>query len=340
MKKEDVEFFDLKETQKKQKKKPKLKKAQKTKKSVDLKETNITFKRVIVFFLVLMFVGGSIYYVIKYTKYFNPLINMTKTPAEVLDIIILNDVVYDLGVELKAEKEIYIVNNPQDQELILDLSQVSVDENKKTNKLGSYSYTVSKGEQKIIGKISVIDKTPPVVVLKNVYVGRGEHIISPELFIRTITDNSNDYVTEIANKDSIRTDIINEYPINFTAKDLSGNVTEVEAKLFVLEEEFNNKHRFQDLNVSYNDKNDPDWNRIITEHFESAINNTSTSYINAVERIVNYDWAAKVEKEFFGTKINEESILILYNQHNLIVGLTKVVNLTINNETKNYYLSY
>ena len=338
MKKEDkVEVFDVDDNTIQP---VKEKKTKKTKNVVNLKETNITIKRVIVFFVTLLLVGGTIYGIITYTSYFKPIINIINPPKVAVDKLILNDIVYDLGQELKTDLTVYVVNNPGDKELLIDLSTISVDESNKTDKIGTYTYVVRRGEETFTGKITVVDKTPPVVMIKTAYIGLGEHLIKPEMFIKSATDNSKAYVAEIANLDTIRTDIMKDYPVKIIVRDVSGNFVELESKLVVLEEDFNNKFNVQDLNVSYNNKNDLQWKRTVTERFESAITNTSEYYKNAVQRIINYDWKTKVSTEYNGAKINSEDILILYNQHDLIIGLTKVVNITVDDEPKNFYLSY
>lgn len=217
---------------------------------------------------------------------------------------------------------------------------MQVDENNKTNTVGEFQYIIKYNEKQLIGKITVVDTTPPSALTKNAYVSQGEENITPDLFLRNINDNSNDYVAEITNLDQINTKEIGTKEIKLMIKDNSNNFIELDSKLIVLDSTFSSLFNMQDLNVSYNDKNDLEWENIITEKFTSATSSDSLIYKDALLKIDEYNWISKVNTLYPNAIINSQDTLILFNQHNLIVGITKRINLSINGETKNYYFNY
>ncbi len=160
------------------------------------------------------------------------------------------------------------------------------------------------------------------------------------MFLRRVIDNSNSYIATIVEPNKINTNTLGEKKIMISVKDIYDNETKIEAKLVVLEAKFKDVLKMGDLNISYNDKNDLNWDGTITYEFPSAIITSSSIYSEQIKKINQYDWSTKIREIDPEAIINKEDILILYNQHDLAVGIVKRVNLTIKADTKDYYLTY
>ena len=295
--------------------------------------------------IILSLVGFGVYFINANTDYLKPIIEVfTKEPEEIVEVIeakpILNEVIYELGSTLDDNIESYIKNYEEVVGSTIDLSGIPQDLEKHLDTIGEYDYKVVFEEEEFIGKVIVKDTTPPVVVVKTAYVPQGKKIITPELFIRSISDISNQYVSEITNLNEINTNIQGEKKVNLLVKDTSGNETKIESKLVVLDLNYSEIYKMQDLNVSYNDQNDLNWENTITEKFESALTTDSEIYKSALNKINTYNWQNKINTLYPNATINAQEVLTLYNQGDLVVGLTKRVNLTYNSTTKDYYLSY
>lgn len=343
VKKEDIEIFDLTTNQEKSKKTKAIKK------EIDYSQTNITIKKVIVFVSGILFVFASVYGVLKYTKYLNPIKNIlikntdtnsSNNPIKNDSEVTLKTIAYNLGAIINNDVSYYVEKNPDGIELSLNLSNVPIDAEKKITKAGEYSYQVNSNTKEFTGKIIVTDNIAPTVQTKVAYIAVGSQEIKPELFFREVSDNSGKYLSQITNLNEINFNVAKEYLVKISISDESGNETKVEEKLVVLGSEYANLTPLQDLNVSYNDKNDLNWNQVITEKFTIATTNTSTIYMNAINRINRYDWFSVLNSRYPGAKINDDDIMILYNQHDLVVGLTMRANLTFQGQTKHYYFSY
>ncbi len=296
---------------------------------------------------VLTFLTISLYFIYNNTNYIKPIVNAVLKPdsnskdvVSKIPVPILNEVIYEFGSTLEKNNDVYVSNSGELSDLSLNLEAIPVDEFDKLDVIGEFEYKVIYILKEYVGKVIVRDTTPPTVVTKNVYVARGSEPLKPELFIRSITDLSKQYVSEITNLKELNLNKMGEYNVTISVKDINGNETTVTPKLFVLSSEYSNTYKMQDLNVSYNDKNDQNWDKTITEKFQSALTLDSALYKNALEKMQTFNWAKKIEELYPGSQINSQEELTLYNQNDLIVGLTKKVNLTYNSETKDYYLSY
>lgn len=335
MKQEEIEVFDINSSQEHSKKTKKIKN------NIDYSDTKITLVRVIVFVVGILLVVTTVFVVLKYTKYFNPIKNMIKKPIVIIEPkVILKEITYDLGAKINKDVNYYIEIMPKDTEAIIDLTKVPVSAEDQTTQVGKFSYTITSKGKQYSGNIIVVDKEPPFVQTKTVYVAAGSLTLEPESFLLTATDNSQKYSAQITNLDEINLNIVKEYTAKIAVSDESGNVTQVEQKMYVLGAEYANLTPLQDTNVSYNDKNDLNWNQVVTERFTTATTKTSAIYTNAVNRINGYNWITLLNQYYPGAKINSDDIMVLYNQYDLIVGLTLRVNLTVQNESKNYYFNY
>lgn len=269
--------------------------------------------------------------------------NLLKKPKEKDEIKItlsLNDIKYELGTKIKYDKELYVNNEIDLDELDISFESVIVDEEGLLNKVGEYEYEVNYAGIKGKGKIKVSDSEPPKVKTKIAYIPFGSQEIDADMFIKSVVDNSKNYVAEITNLQSINPHSIGEIEVKLTVKDLSDNKVEVTSKLVVLESTYAELFSMQDLNVSYNDKDDKLWNNVITEKFESAITSSSSIFLSGLNKVKNYNWDEIINTKYPGSIVEESDSLILYNQDDLIVGITKRVKLKFNNESKYYYLEY
>lgn len=299
------------------------------------------------FFLLftLALIVGIVFYLFNYTKHFDSFKTLFKennsSNQEPLKTIIqLNEVKYELGSKFKKDKELYISTDGNINEAKIDLSDVSLDNYSRTDKVGEYVYKVFYKNETFEGKIIVEDTTPPKVLLKTIYVGSGYDKLDVEMFLRRVIDNSNSYIATIVEPNKINTNTLGEKKIMISVKDIYDNETKIEAKLVVLEAKFKDVLKMGDLNISYNDKNDLNWDGTITYEFPSAIITSSSIYSEQIKKINQYDWSTKIREIDPEAIINKEDILILYNQHDLAVGIVKRVNLTIKADTKDYYLTY
>ena len=69
-----------------------------------------------------------------------------------------------------------------------------------------------------------------------------------------------------------------------SVKDIYDNEIKIEAKLVVLEAKFKDVLKMGDLNISYNDKNDLNWDGTITYEFPSAIITSSSIYSEQIKK--------------------------------------------------------
>ncbi len=311
------------------------------------RKSNKRNKNKIVFYLIsLLILFGLIFYLYKYTDHFNFLkqnknsqVNDQISSEKEIEII-LQEVKYELGAKLKYDKDLYVVTDLNLDDIEIDLSQVSVDISGKTDKIGEYSYKVTYKDKEYTNKIIVEDNTPPIVILKTVYIAKGEKVTGPEMFFRNVVDNSNSYVANIIDSEKINTQILGEKEINILVKDINENEITVKAKLVVLDETYKDTLNMNDLNISYNDKNDLDWDGTITEKFITAVITHSTHYTDAVQKANRYDWKTKMKSINPNAVIEKEEILTLYNQHDLVVGIVKKITVKENEISKSYYLKY
>lgn len=292
-------------------------------------------------FLILAVFLGILFFMNEYTNIFKFQKNNQIPENKTLKInLSLNDVKYELGSKIKKDKKIYVNNEIDLSKVIINFDKVTLDDEGLLSMVGDFIYEVVFEDEKKTGKIIVQDTNPPQVKTKIAYVPFGKEEIDADMFIRNVSDNSKNYIAEIINKENINTNIIGEIEIKLLVKDLSENKVEVNSKLIVLDSTYAEIFSMQDLNISYNDKNDNLWNKVITEKFESAITNSSSIFLSAMNRMSNYNWKEIINVRYPGAVIEESDNLILYNQDDLIVGITKRIKLKLNDESKYYYLEY
>lgn len=295
--------------------------------------------KVLIIIVVVLLLAMVLFYLFTQTDIF---IKNSPTPIETPKVVFeIKDVVYDFGAKLNEDIKKYVKTTDIDyDEVTIYFGSISVDENGRFDEVGEYEYKVYYRDQEYTAKISVVDNVAPVVITKTAYIPLGGSIDNPDIFLRKVTDNSGSYVSEIIDKEKINLSFIGEHKVKISVKDLSENETVVNSKLVILGSEYSQVFPNQDLNVSYNDKEDNEWDGTFTEKFLSGISDSSLLYKNAELKIKNYDWKKSVLSKYPKAKIISEDVIVLYNQHDLIIGITKRIRLEIDKQTKQYYFNY
>lgn len=110
------------------------------------------------------------------------------------------------------------VNNITEEELMVSNAVYTLDLSYKGK-----DYTV---------KVNVKDTTPPVIMgVQDMYIYEGDSVAYKKNI--TVEDNSSDEIQLLVDNSKVNINKAGEYPVYYSATDLSGNTTEVQAKIYV-----------------------------------------------------------------------------------------------------------
>lgn len=175
---------------------------------------------IVIIIVLLLAVGLGTYYILNYTNILN---KSAKANVETKNLKI------NLGEALPESNESYAtVTGTSISNCSKDLSSVNV------NVAGVYSFTITCGETKSVGTITVIDNTELEVSTKTVYKVVGDTTITPSEFV---TDPKSDLNYSFVSASEVTNMLsqIGTHEIKLTVNDNNGKTTEVTATLIVLE---------------------------------------------------------------------------------------------------------
>ena len=255
-----------------------------------------------IIFYVLIFVGligGGIYY---YLNYKNS--NHLK----------LKDVTIELGSKLPQDKETYIeTNNPS--AYTIDLSMIKTDEEGNVNSAGEYSYKVKGSGETKKGKVYVKDTTKPTVEIEDLVVGVSEEF-SPNDYLKKCEDYSlpcsvkfkNSKDLEINTKEGI-------FSTTIIISDAAGNELTKDVKLTVKGENTLGKKKAADLEYSYIEEPDPNWNNTYTLKLTKAVPEDSIEYNDYIVELSSKEYK-------FSKTIKERKMIVVFNRYKYVIGFS------------------
>ncbi len=175
---------------------------------------------VVIIIVVLFMVGFGVYYVLKYTDLLN------NSNAQVT--VNAKDLEFNLGDTLPTEiNEYATISGTDTKNCSIDMLNVDV------SKPGTYEYTVSCGETKGTGRITIKDTSTTKYETKDVYVGINEEV-KPSDFIKGDTTNLTvNFVDETVVKNNLTK--AGTYELTIKVADENKKEATVKGRLVVLE---------------------------------------------------------------------------------------------------------
>ena len=170
----------------------------------------------IIIFLTLILIAISIIFI-----FFNPFIKISLQGNKTVTIEV-NEKYEELGAKVSGTNTKYKIKGKVD-----------------TTKLGKYTITytikVMKTTKKVTRTVTIIDKTPPVITLKNqdITIYQNENFTDPGY---EVTDNYDKNI-KVTPEGKVDTNSVGEYTITYTATDSSKNKTTVTRKVTVKKKE-------------------------------------------------------------------------------------------------------
>ena len=265
-------------------------------------ETN-PFKVIVVVLLFIGIIGGGILFYLNYQKQ---------------DHVKVKDITVELGDKLPLEISAYAKGNNLET-YKLDLSQVKVDDNNIATVTGEYSYRVIKNDKILKGKIYVKDTKAPIFTLENLEVGVNENF-SPNDYILTCDDYSLPCSVKFKNaKDLELNSKEGVYDTTIIISDAEGNEVSKKVKLTVKGENTLLNKKSSDLEFSYLEEKDKDWDNTYTIKLDKAIDSDSIKYNDYINELgmKEYD---------FNKKVAGKKILVAYNKYHFVIGFSIKVN--------------
>lgn len=249
------------------------------------------------------------------------------------NILKLERVVIELGEEVPKDIEIYVkndVNNINDYEL--NINSIPVDENKKTDEVGEYKFSVKYGNQKRIGKVIVKDTKGPKVILKELTVGVSEDFLLDD-FIDSCEDLSMPCKVSLEKKsDEKLFSKVGTHKIDLKVSDKYGNSTIRSVTFTVSHNQTLLNSKEEDFNVVRTDPVYEDFDGTVTFQYERAV---SEVLLDEVEEYNDYlELVSTDYGELRSEVIVNQEILTLYNKYDYIIGFS--VRLTYENGTVEY----
>lgn len=266
-------------------------------------EDTSPWKIIFIIFIVCALIGGGIF---AYYKYFRD------------NIVKLKDVTVELGYKLPTDINDYI-SAKNVNAYKLDVSNVSVDENGKTNVRGEYSYKVSRDGEIKKGKIYVNDTTKPVVETIDITVGVKENF-DPSEFLKSCDDLSLPCVASYKNKDDISlNDNAGTYDIDLIVSDAAGNSVTKKVKLTVSTSTTLEKQKASDL-TPYKTSLDDDsiWNKTFTLKLNNGLDPETEEYVKQISELSAKEYE-------FDKKISKKEIINIYNKYDYVIGFSIMV---------------
>lgn len=262
---------------------------------------------IVIIIVVLFGIGCGVYYILNYT-------NLLKQSNQGITVT-AKDLELKIGDKLPQEISEYAeIKGTDAKNCSIDVLNVDV------SKIGKYEYTVTCGETKGTGNITIKEDETLKVTTKTVYVAKNGTIDAKD-FINEVTDNMNvKFVDEAIVKTNLQTP--NSYEVSIKVTDASNRETTVVGKLVVLEHEIGG---YVTCSSKSQNVSNTSAKMIITEKF--ALANTST-----------FDFAGVTTEEHKFTFTDETeytSLMARYRIENkLTINEITSENVTFDDETK------
>ena len=176
--------------------------------------------KVLFVLLILALMAGVAYGV----YYYLSLANSKKSISVTLKELTLN-----MNNSLPTVTEEYAtITGTDSKSCVVDTTKVDI------TKVGTYEYTLACGENSYNGKINIVDKELPTVILKDVIVKVGTDI-NVEDFIESCSKNECAY--QFVNREEVNSNLTTagKYTVKIKVTDSANNVSEVESNLVVIE---------------------------------------------------------------------------------------------------------
>lgn len=267
-----------------------------------------------VIFFVLIFIGligGSIYFYLNY-----------KNSSHLK----LKNITVELGTKLPTDKDTYLDTN-KPENYTLDLSMIKTDEEGNVNVAGEYAYKVKGNGETKKGKVYVKDTTIPTYELENLTVGVKEEF-SPNDYLTKCDDLSLPCTVKFKNaKDLDLNSKEGTYEVDIIISDAAGNEVTKTVKLTVKGENTLAKKKASDLEYSYIEEEDPNWNKTYTLKLTKGIAEDSIDYNDYISELGSKQY--KLTK-----KIKEKKIITVYNKYNYVIGFS--IKITFEDDTSIY----
>ena len=230
------------------------------------------------------------------------------------DNIKLKNISVELGDKLSNNINDYITGNNLNT-YKLDVSNVSVDNEGKTNSTGEYSYKIIKNGIVQKGKLYVKDTTKPKYELEDLIVGVNEEF-SPNDFLLKCEDLSLPCSVRFKKAKDLE---VNKsegvYKTIIIISDAAGNEEEKEVNITVKGENTLLNKKSSDLNYDHLSEIDNNWDQTYTKKLDKAISDESVEYSTEISKISI--------KEYDFTKAKKgEKILVVYNKYNYVIGFS------------------
>lgn len=266
-------------------------------------EDTSPWKIAIIIIIVAALIGGGIF---AYYKYFRD------------NIVKLKEVNVELGEKLPTDIDSYIsAKNINDYKL--DVSNVSVDEEGKTNVRGEYSYKVSRNGEIKKGKVYVVDTIKPVVETVDITVGVKENF-EPSEFLKSCDDLSLPCVATYKNKNDITlNDNAGTYDVDLIISDAAGNSVTKKVKLTVSTETTLEKQKASDLTPTKTSLEDDNvWNKTYTLKLTSGVDPETEEFVKQVSELSAKEYQ-------FDKQIAKKEIIEIYNKYDYVIGFSIMV---------------
>ena len=266
-------------------------------------EDTSPWKIAIIIIIVAALIGGGIF---TYYKYFRD------------NIVKLKEVTVELGEKLPTDIDSYIsAKNINDYKL--DVSNVSVDDEGKTNVRGEYSYKVSRNGEIKKGKVYVVDTIKPVVETIDITVGVKENF-DPSEFLKSCNDLSLPCVTTSKNKNDITlNDNAGTYDIDLVISDAAGNSVTKKVKLTVSTDTTLEKQKASDLTPAKTSLEDDNvWNKTYTLKLNSGLDPETEEFVKQVSELSAKEYQ-------FDKQIAKKEIIEIYNKYDYVIGFSIMV---------------
>lgn len=262
---------------------------------------------IVIIIVVLFGIGGGVYYILTYTdllKHSNKGITVTA-----------NDLEFKVGAKLPSEISEYAnITGTDTKNCSIDVLDVDV------SKAGKYKYTVTCGETKANGNITIIEDETLKVTTKTVYVAKNGTVEAKDFINEDTTLLNVKFMDETIVKTYLQTP--KSYEVSIRVTDTNNRETTVTAKLIVLEHEIGG---YVTCSSKSQNVSNTSAKMIITEKF--ALANTSTFDFLGI--------TTEEHKFTFTDETEYTSLMAKYRTENKLTinGITSE-NVTFDDETK------
>lgn len=247
---------------------------------------------------------------------------------------LVKNIEYSVGEEVSTDPLDYIKNRNFDiEDLDLDISDIPVEDNK-ASKIGEYNFVVYYNNKPKKGKLTVVDKKPPVVETESITIGEGEEFELDELLTKCEDDSKPCNVSLKNQSDEDKFKTAGEYTFTLVVEDRAGNKTETDAKVIVKKGYKRENVKKQDLTIHHTDPSYDDWNKQMMIKFDEGIDEEkldSDEKYNDLLELTSEDLSIYLPEEYSNSTITDTEILYVYNKYNYIIGFAVKVKLSSGN---------